>query len=198
MRPRDSGDGLDQRNDRVDINSRLAADAMQKLEASKPREHRRRFAPADRRQRQRRVLHHFNQHAAEPGHDHRAESIVAERPRYQFEPRLRHRLYGDALEPRVFSFGGEIAADAIERLAHLGFVAEIQFDAADVALVTHLGRQYFQYDRKADSRRRPHRLVSARNRLWYDDRQPERMQDPLALDFRENRPSARTRGRNYR
>ena len=194
----DSRDGFQQRDDRVDVDAGLTADAAQNLSAAKLREHRRRLTPANRRQRKRGVLHHFDEHSAEPHHHHRAESFVAERPRDQLDALPGHRLHGDALEARVARLGGQVAANSLERVAHCDLVAEIQLDAADIALVTHIRRQHFQHHRESDPRRRPHRVVGRSRNLRHHHWQAERMQDSLAFDFRENRPSAGTSRRYYR
>ena len=184
MRRRDSRKGLQNRNDRVDVDSGLAADASQNLHAAQPREHRGGFAPANRCNRQRSVLHHLDQHSAEPHHHHRAKAIVAKRPGNQLDAGFRHRLHRHPFEVRVGGFDGEPLANSLERVAHRRFIADIQLDPADVALVTHVRRQHLQHHRESDSRRRPHRIVRRRCGIRHDDRQAQRMQNSLALDFR--------------
>ena len=127
-----------------------------------------------------------------------AESIVAERPRDKLDSILAHRLNGNAFEAGVARFGGEIRANSVERVVHRSFIDEIQLDAADVALVTNVRRQHLKHHRKSDSCRGLRRVISRRGGFRHDDWQPERMQNPLALDFRENRQPTRTSRRNYR
>ena len=76
------------RNDRVDIDSGLAAHARAE---SARRAARASIASASRppigASRQRGILHHLDQHSAEPHHHHRAEALVAKRPGDQLDAR---------------------------------------------------------------------------------------------------------------
>jgi len=92
-------------------------------------------------------------------------------------------LHRDPVEPRLRSFALEISPDSAERLAHLRFVFEIQLDAGHLALVAHLWREHLEHDRKSDLRRRVARSIRTRRHLRHCDRQAERVQNALALDF---------------
>jgi hypothetical protein len=140
----------------------------------------------------RRILHHFDQHAPQPHHYHRAESIVAVRPCQQFHARLRHRRHRNAFEARIAGACREIAANSLERIAHRNLTVEIQRDTAHLALVTHIRRQHFQRHRESKPRRRSHRVIGRQSGLRHYHRQAERMQDSLALDFRKNGSSTGT------
>ncbi len=113
------------------------------------RQHRARFLRIDRGEAQRGILQQLDENSAEADHDQRTEALIAHDAGDQLEARLRHRLNRDALEPRAGLLLPQRLADAREPRAHLLDGVQVELDAADVALVSDIGRQYFQHDRKA-------------------------------------------------
>ena len=172
-------------HDRLAVDRGCAAHAVKQRSAAQLREHRARLALIDRRDPDRGVLEHFNEHSAQTNHHHRTELGIARDACEQFQSRRRHGLHRDAFESRVGSLLREICANPREGLAHFELRSQAQRDAADVALVRDIGRKHLEHDREAAPLGRRRGFVGAAGRLGHLGCDADRFEDPLRFDFRK-------------
>ena len=96
----------------------------------------------DRRRPHHHVLENLDQHAAQPGHQHRAEGLVVSYPGQHLDSRGRHRLHRHAFKARGGRVAGELVFDLLESGFDLRPRRQPQHDSTDVALMGHLGREH--------------------------------------------------------
>ena len=74
--------------------------------------------------------------------------------------------------------------DALERGPDLGGRAQAKFDAADLTFVHRLRRHHLKRGRKAHARGQFGRFLGALREMGGRDRDSDRIEDLLGLDFR--------------
>jgi len=91
----------------------------------------------------------------------------------------------------------ERIADAPEGESNFVCRAQVKLDAADLALVSDLGRQYFEHHRKAHAGCDQRGIVGAGGMLRNRGGDSDRFEDLFGFDFGQRRASGSGRLGNY-
>ncbi len=136
--------------DRLAIGRRRPAHPAQNLRGRDAVDHRQRLRFARRRQAERHVLQHFDQHSAESERDHLAEARIGQRTDDHFMATGQHLLNLHARDFRAGLVCLRVADDRVVGLARFDCALHPDDHAPRVGLVQDVGRHDFHHHRKAD------------------------------------------------
>src|SRR5665213_3522573 len=149
-------------------------------------EHRERIIATRRREPERDVLEHFDEHAAQTERHELAEALVADRADDHFlRARGQHLLHLDAADLRAGLILFRVGDDRVVAAAHRVRALDADQHAAGFGLVENIRRDDLQNDREAHLLRELRGRVGRGREALLRDRQAVRVRDLLRLGRRE-------------
>ena len=190
---RNVGDQLRDRDqqvrERLAVDRRTAAHALEQLGGRDRVEHRERVGMRRRREPERDVFQQLDQHTAEPERDQLPEARVGDGADDHFLAAgdLPLHLHAGDRRPGVVRLRRR--DDLRVRCARRLRVCHAGDDAAGIGLVQDLRRDDLHHDREADLGGEPRRLVGRRRERFFRDRDPVGVGDTFRFGRRERRAS---------
>ncbi|MGC0373608.1 hypothetical protein RKD28_001124 [Streptomyces sp. SAI-229] len=158
-----------------------AAHPAQDLRRPDRVQHRQRLVGVHRRQPERDVLEHLDEHPAEPERHHLPERRIGDRADDDLLPLRQQLLHLHALDPGAGGVRAGVLDDPAERRPYVRGALHTDDHTAGVGLVQDVRRHDLHHHGPAEPRRARHGLVDVRRHLLTGYGDPVRVGDHLAL-----------------